>query len=66
MAETVQVNIRVQPEAKDIIARLGRKLRDDPAFLDRLTALVDGPTGPDLTDRLAEIEARLAALERQK
>ena len=63
MAETVQANIRVPAEAKDLIGRLGRKLRDEPDFLERLTALVDGPTGPDLADRLAQIEARLAALE---
>lgn len=63
MAETVQANIRVPSEAKDLIGRLGRRLRDEPDFLERLAALVDGPTGPDLADRLAQIEARLAALE---
>lgn len=63
MAETVQVNIRVPAEAKDLIGKLGRRLRDDPEFLDRLAALLDGPTDPDLADRLAAMEARIAALE---
>lgn len=63
MADTVQANIRVPAEAKELIARLGRKLRDDPGFIDQLAALVDGADAPDLSDRLAQIEARLAALE---
>lgn len=63
MAETVQVNIRVPAEAKDLIGRLGKRLRDEPEFLDRLADLVGGDAIPGLGDRLTRIEARLAALE---
>lgn len=63
MAETDQINIRVPSEAKELIRKLGRRLRDEPDFLERLAALVDGDDSPDLAERLARIEARLAALE---
>jgi len=63
MAETVQVNIRVPAEAKDLISKLGQRLRSDPDFIDQLAALLDGGTDPDLAERLERIEARLAALE---
>ena len=63
MAETVQVNIRVPEEAKDVITRLGFRLRKEPEFLERLIVLVDGLAEPDVAERLARIEARLAILE---
>lgn len=66
MAETVQVNIRVPEEARDVIGRLGQRLRKEPDFLDQLIALVDGDAGGELVTRLEQIEARLAALEAQK
>ena len=71
MAETKspapQVNVRAPIEAKDTLLRVGRLIRGTPDFLPKLQAFLDSYEGEtldqSLVDRLARIEARLAALE---
>lgn len=72
MAETKapapQTNVRAPIEARDTLLRIGGLLRGDPAFLARLRDFLDEyegdePAGLTLGERVARLEARLAALE---
>lgn len=67
-AKAFQINVRAPEEARKTLQRLGGFLRDDPGFLDNLDAFLDeydkGTAGPTFADRLAELEARVARLER--
>lgn len=62
-----QINVRAPKDARATLLRIGGHLRTDPAFLAKLDAFLNHYEGkadlPDLPDRLAQIEARLAALE---
>lgn len=62
-----QINVRAPEEARKTLQRLGAHLRDSPEFLSKLEAFLDdyegGAAGPTVADRLAQIEARVAALE---
>ena len=67
MSETVQVNIRVPAEARDVLTRIGARLRADPSFADQLEALLaeDAPaTGLSLAERMARIEEHLGIAEK--
>lgn len=68
MAEQApQTNVRAPKEARDTLLRIGGLLRGDPEFLARLQAFLDeyegGAAGPDLAQRLTDLEARVARLE---
>lgn len=68
MAEQApQTNVRAPKEARETLLRIGGLLRGDPAFLARLQSFLDeyegGTAGPDLAQRVADLEARMAALE---
>jgi len=63
-----QINVRAPEEARKTLQRLGGHLRDTPEFLGKLEAFLDdyegGAAGPSVTDRLADLEARVARLEK--
>lgn len=63
MSETKQVNIRVPDEARDVLARIGARLRTDPGFVAQLESyldtLDDQTADATLADRVARIEAHL-------
>lgn len=63
-----QINVRAPEEARKTLQRVGGFLRDNPEFLGRLEAFLDdyegGAAGPSVTDRLADLEARVARLEK--
>ncbi|MFC6199137.1 hypothetical protein [Ponticaulis profundi] len=65
---TPQINVRAPEEARKTLQRLGGHLRDNPEFLGKLEAFLDdyegGAAGPTVTDRLADLEARVARLEK--
>ena len=67
MTAQAQVNIRVPEAARDVLLKVGAKLRQDPAAVEALEAFLaslDDPTAtPALADRVAALEARLAKLE---
>ena len=62
-----QVNIRVPDDAREALLQVGARLRADPGFLEHLQAFLaqcDDPTAsPTLAKRVADLEARMAALE---
>ena len=64
---SVQVNLRAPEEARDLLQRVAARLRHDPAFHGQLEQFLrdldDDTITPTLADRVARIEARLAALE---
>lgn len=61
MAETVQVNVRVPEEAREVMIKMAARLRDDPLFFIALNRFLDdiGPVaeGLTLTERVAKLEA---------
>lgn len=63
-----QINVRAPAETRDTLLRIGGLLRGDPEFLGKLQAFLDdyegGAAGPSVADRLAELEARVARLEK--
>jgi len=63
MSETKQVNIRVPDEARDVLARIGARLRTDPGFVAQLEGyldtLDDQTADATLADRVARIEQHL-------
>jgi len=63
-----QINVRAPEEARKTLQRLGGHLRDTPEFLTKLEAFLDdyegGAAGPTFIDRLADLEARVARLEK--
>lgn len=62
MSETVQANIRVPAEARDVLTRIGARLRADPSFADQLEVLLAEDataTGLSLAERMARIEEHL-------
>lgn len=62
MSETVQANIRVPAETRDLLTRIGARLRADPSFADQLEALLADDataTGLSLAERMARIEEHL-------
>lgn len=65
-APAPQTNVRAPLEARDTLLRVGRHLRGDPAFLDKLQAFLDAyeanSADPSLGDRLAALEAQVADL----
>lgn len=66
MANTVQINVRLPEEAREVMLRLASRLRDDPSALDALERFVDGlgPIGGGLTlsERVARLEAIVAKM----
>lgn len=65
-----QINVRAPEEARKTLQRLGGHLRDNPEFLGKLEAFLDdhesGAAGLSVTERLADLEARMAAFEAGK
>lgn len=65
-APAPQTNVRAPLEARETLLRVGAHLRADPAFLDKLKDFLDDfeatGSGPSVADRLATLEAQVAAL----
>lgn len=63
MSDTKQVNIRVPDEARDVLARIGARLRAEPGFAAQLESyldtLDDQTADATLADRVARIEEHL-------
>ena len=64
---TEQVNVRVPPEAKDVILRIARLLREDIAIVGKLELYLEEVTatgiGPALAERMERLERRVETLE---
>ena len=60
---TPQVNIRVPEDAREVLLRVGARLRTDPAFttqLRRFMDVLDDPTvTPTVADRVGLLEDRV-------
>ncbi|WP_151720471.1 hypothetical protein [Gemmobacter serpentinus] len=63
MTAWAQINIRAPEEAREVLLRVGTLIRNDPAFIHSLQRFLDGQGDDGLAERLAKIEARLAAVE---
>lgn len=63
MTAAVQVNVRAPEDSREVLLRVASLLRSDPSFHASLTAFLDGQADGGMAERLARIEARLAALE---
>ncbi len=63
MSAWAQINVRAPEEAREVLLRVGTLIRKDPAFIQTLQRILDGEDSQALAERLAQIEARLAALE---
>lgn len=69
MTSIRQFELRVPDEARDALTRIATRLREDDQFVTCLEAwldTLDDPTADDsLAERVARIEARLDAIERE-
>jgi DNA-binding XRE family transcriptional regulator len=65
---TVQTNLRLFREHREIVLKVAARLKSDPAFMAALTGLLDTPslsrTGTGAADRFDALEKRVALLER--
>ncbi|HUK60829.1 MAG TPA: hypothetical protein VLV50_16480 [Stellaceae bacterium] len=56
---TVQTNVRVPPGDKPLVRAIAARLRIEPRFRERLTALIEEDPGPALQQRIERLEERV-------
>jgi hypothetical protein len=56
---TVQTNVRVPPGDKPLLRAIAARLRIEPRFRDRLTALIEEDPAPALQQRIARLEEQV-------
>ena len=59
---TVQTNVRVLPGDKPLVRAIAVRLRIEPRFRDRLTALLEEDPGPALQARIEKLEEQVGWL----
>jgi hypothetical protein len=59
---TVQTNVRVLPGDKPLVRAIASRLRIEPRFRERLTALLDEDPGPALQARIEKLEEQVGCL----
>ena len=59
---TVQTNVRVLPGDKPLVRAVAARLRIEPRFRDRLTALLEEDPGPALQLRVEKLEEQVGWL----
>mgnify|MGYP006431398521 CR=1 FL=1 len=62
----VQTNVRVPQDSRDLIQDIATRLRNEDGFAEKLRAWLESEqvsTGPDVQAELAELRARVEALE---
>jgi hypothetical protein len=59
---TVQTNVRVLPGDKPLVRAVAARLRIEPRFRDRLTALLEEDPGPALQARIEKLEEQVGWL----
>ena len=59
---TVQTNVRVQPNDKPLVRGIAARLRVEPRFRDRLRALLDEDPAPALQERIERLEEQVGLL----
>ena len=62
VVETVQTNVRVAEGDRPLIVQVALKLRSDPAFRERLAALLDDQPNALLEERLKMLEQQVTWL----
>jgi len=60
--ETVQTNVRVAESDRPLIVQVALKLRSDPAFRDRLAALLEDQPSVLLDERIKTLEQQVSWL----
>jgi len=61
--KTIQTNVRVAPEDKEVILGIAARLRSEPGFREKLVALLNDRAGPAVTERLDKLEEQVAWLQ---
>jgi hypothetical protein len=56
---TVQTNVRVPPSDKPLLRAIAARLRIEPRFRERLSALIDEDPTPALQQRIARLEEQV-------
>ena len=68
--KTAQINVRAPEAAREFLLNLAARLRADPEFLARAEAWLieveEPPTGPNLAERVANLEAAVERLTRDR
>jgi len=59
---TVQTNVRVQPDDKPLVRAIAARLRIEPRFRDRLSSLLEEDPTPALQARIEKLEEQVGML----
>jgi hypothetical protein len=59
---TVQTNVRVQPDDKPLVRAIAARLRIEPRFRDRLSSLLEEDPTPALQARIEKLEEQVGFL----
>jgi hypothetical protein len=60
--DTVQANVRVAESDKPLILQVAQRLRSDPAFRDRLSALLEDHAYTGVEERIRKLEQQVSWL----